>query len=400
MLRKMFSLSAVVLGLAFIQTSTTLAQAVKMVDKPGDGQWTISFSRKNGPDVFELDTFKKTKSEALQEAERLKNWSNSMDANSSWRLAVILIEGEDAHPAKASSGEQDVPKIRDPLQRLLEANNKLMDDLQKTLNDINKEDVKKALEKKRMEVKDAYERVKKAKEVMVKNVGKVADDDFKQVNGLIASYNSKVDTYKSEQYGNVFANYPRINPVTPASMGKVQQWKQAKDKQAQLAVDKQKLDGEKSRIDQEREGLAREGRAIQDEEARLNGLRQQATSSNGPYYATFSGDVIIPGVYSAFGEGATRFNTYEELMAALRRADATSGYTIHDGNGNVVTGPPKKADTTGLDEAEAALRERRAEYNKRLQKYRQELLGGYNERLQTHQGNVQAHAADVSSLNQ
>jgi hypothetical protein len=408
MSRKQFATAAVVLSLSFVLVGSAAAQTVKVVDKPGNGGWDISFNRKFGPDVFELDTFKKTKAEALQEAERLKVWSNSMDANSSWRLSVILIEGEDARPTKSKSGdsgqggEQGGPKVLDPLQRLLEANNKIMDDLQKTLTDINKEDVKKALEKKRMEVKDAYERVKKAKEFMVKNVSKIADDDFKQVNGLIASYNGKVDTYKSEQYGSVFSNYPRINPVTPASFGKVQQWKQAKDTQAQLADDKQRLDGKKSRIDQEREALAQEGRSIQEEEARLKKLSDQANAGDGPYFARPTGDVIIPGKYHFINDGLKKFNSYDEARAFLDDIGRTDPkrYIFRDSQGNDVTGPPNKPDTTGLDKAEEELRQRKAEYKRRLQKYQQELLAGYNQEQSTHQSNIQSHAAVVQSLSQ
>ena len=71
----------------------------------------MSFSRKDNPNSFELDKFCKTKSEALQETERLKAWSDSMAANSSWRLAVILINGEDAPALKTPTGVAKFPRF-------------------------------------------------------------------------------------------------------------------------------------------------------------------------------------------------------------------------------------------------------------------------------------------------
>lgn len=91
-----FIATATVLIILSTLASSTMAQTVKVVDKPGNNGWDISFSRKNEPDVFELDTSRKSKAEALEEAERLKRWSDGMDTSSSWRLAVIRIEGADA----------------------------------------------------------------------------------------------------------------------------------------------------------------------------------------------------------------------------------------------------------------------------------------------------------------
>jgi hypothetical protein len=405
MSRKQLASAVIVLTLSYILIGSASAQAVKVVDKPGDGQWTISFSRKNGPDVFELDTFRKTKAEALQEAERLKAWSNSMDANSSWRLAVILIEGEDAHPAKASTGDggQDSPKVRDPVQMLQDANKRLMDELSKTLNDINKEVVKNALEKKNRELQDDIKRVTKAKEYLVKNVNKLTDDDFKQINGLISSYNGRLDTYRSEPNGAAFSNYSRMNPVSASSLEKVRRWKAAKAKQAQLANDKRKLDGEKSRIDQERRALAQEGRAIRDEQARLRALREQARGG-GPYYLQYDELRVFGG---DIPRQAGPFDTYEAAKAASKNLGfirAEKQITIMDGAGqrfdlDTYT-PPKKVDAAELEKAEDELRQRQAEYQRRLQKYQQELLSGYNQTLTTHQGDIQSHAADVQSLEQ
>lgn len=382
MSRKLFSITAIVLGLMLIEASTTLAQTVNVVDKPGDGQWTISFSRKDGPNVFELDTFKKTKAEALQEAERLKGWSNSMDANSSWRLAVILIEGEDAPPPKPPTTDGDGPKLRDPLQNL----DKKIDGLSKDLQ----ESLKKVLKESKQDVDSAVKRVKELKEFMVKNTDKLNDDNFKQINGLIADYNGKVDKYKSGPNGAAFSVYPRMNPVSPQAMEKVGKWKQATARKQQLASAKQTLDGEKSRLDQERSALAEEGRSLRAEEARVRSLRQQANAGDGPYKARPSGDVVIDGVFL----GYRSYPTYEGA-----RAFAGESGTVLDRNGNGVATPPAQVDSAKLDKAEDDLRERQAEYKRRLEKYRQELLGGYNARLQSHRSSVQGHAADVKSLN-
>lgn len=82
------------------------AQQVVVKDKPGEGKWTVSFSRRHAPKVFQLQTHCSTLAEAKAEAQSLVAWSNSMDPDSDWRLAVIEIEGEDTKPKKPDSDEK------------------------------------------------------------------------------------------------------------------------------------------------------------------------------------------------------------------------------------------------------------------------------------------------------
>ena len=98
---------------------------------------------------------------------------------------------------------------------------------------------------------------------MVRNVDKLNDDNFRQINGLIAEYNGKVEKYKTEPGGEAFALYPRMNQITPQSMEKVKKWQQAKANQAQLAESKKTLDEEKSRINQERECWLKRGNVFE-----------------------------------------------------------------------------------------------------------------------------------------
>eukprot|EP00913_Durusdinium_trenchii_P013335 g12516.t1 len=61
--------------------------------KQGTGSsYDFSYSRKNGPTVFELGGSARTAAEATDKLRQLLNWSNSMPTNSGWRLAVIEVE--------------------------------------------------------------------------------------------------------------------------------------------------------------------------------------------------------------------------------------------------------------------------------------------------------------------
>ena len=114
------------------------AQEIKWEPRAVGGQWTISFSRKFAPSNFEVEAFRMTKAEAVQVVDRLTAWSNSMDSNSSWRLAVILIEGKDSQPPKQTS-EADAPAIRDPAEDLDRRFGDFLKDTQETLQKVLKE---------------------------------------------------------------------------------------------------------------------------------------------------------------------------------------------------------------------------------------------------------------------
>ena len=55
-------------------------------------------------------------------------------------------------------------------------------------------------------------------------------------------------------------------------------------------------------------------------------------------------------------------------------------------------------DKAEINRREDELRQSMAEYQRRLQKYQQELVGGYNARLSKHQTEVQNHANVVQAL--
>ncbi len=409
MSKQCFAASLMAIGLSWLAGAPCAAQAVRVVDKPGDGQWTVSFSRKDGPNTFELDTFCKTKAEALQEAERLKAWSNGMAADSSWRLAVILIEGEDARDPGRPRGNE-VPRVRDPLDTVANLNQRTRELWRDT-----DETLRKVLENSKQDVDHAAKRVKELKEYLVRNVDKLNDDNFKQINGLIDEYNGKVDRYRAGPGGESFSLYPRMNPVTPQSMQKVKKWQQAKAEQQLLAAGKKVLDSEKSRIDRERDALLQEGRRLQEAEAELQRLRQRAsneTANAGPPYTvyTWTTDTVDTGrLYPT----QDRPQTLSQAQEIARTQDTAAGTFspqrwrpsyILDRVGNdvthateVLTARVDRAELTGHEED---LRRREAEFQRRLQKYRRNLVGSYNQRLSNHLRDVRSHASDVNALSQ
>lgn len=97
------------------------AQEIKVVRKPPGSiepcqsvvydEWSVSYSRKNGPTVFEFDSTQKTEKDARKRAQKLIDWSNEMAPNSDWRLAVILIEGEPSIKTRPGPEDRRVDEV-------------------------------------------------------------------------------------------------------------------------------------------------------------------------------------------------------------------------------------------------------------------------------------------------
>ena len=61
MSKRFLTTCAALASLLSVFSDTSRAQTLQVVDKPGDGEWTVSFSRKDNPNSFELDKFCKDK---------------------------------------------------------------------------------------------------------------------------------------------------------------------------------------------------------------------------------------------------------------------------------------------------------------------------------------------------
>ena len=205
--RDMFMLKLSLLGLvfAFSLTAISEAQQIQVRKKPvpqhGQGeyveydQWTVSYSRKNGPGVFELDTVCKTEQQARQRAQKLIAWSNSMDANSDWRLAVILIEGEPSVKGKTEElkkSAEEGKKAFDYLKEAKEAIDKAKEVKEKGLT-AEERKLGDTLKEYTDRIKDTYENVKNLKSNMLSMTGKISRKQFDEANKLIASYNKSRD---------------------------------------------------------------------------------------------------------------------------------------------------------------------------------------------------------------
>lgn len=384
----------------------TNAQQVVVKEKPGEEQWTISYSRKHAPEVFELHTGCKTLAAAKAEAQKLIKWSNSMQANSSWRLAIIEIEGEDAQAPKA-----DGPK--------LPGFGELANDFRAALNE-----TAPVLEEYMGQIAGAYERAKQAKEGLLRMQGDVTKDVFDKVNGTIADYNKQLDTAQSSSKGASFARFPRMTPVGPEVLKKAADWRKAKEDQFALEEKKQGLDRDNDRLATERQRLIEEGREIKAEEERITSLER--ASASGDESAPLAGPfTLYLGQYSnTSGSKVGEFDSFQEARAAGQRhmsqnASKQPNYRITDENGarieydglfgsrkvsdaQIARSASQKEGNEKSDQADLArlkdeLAKRKSSRNDALSKYKSD-LESYNTRLEEYEGATRAHKSRIEDL--
>lgn len=363
-----------------ILSEVASAQQVIVKEKPGEGQWTISYSRKHAPEVFELRAGCKTLAAAKAEAQKLIAWSSSMQANSSWRLAVIEIEGEDAQAPKA-----DGPKLPGFVE--------LSNDFRAALNE-----TATVLEEYMGQIAGAYERAKQAKEGLLKMQGDVTKDVFDKVNGTIADYNNQLDTAQSSPKGASFARFPRMTPVGPEVLKKADDWRKAKEDQFALEEKKEGLDRDNVRLATERQRLIEEGREIKSEEERIASLR--LSMQKGPYRARPRGDIIIPGKYNFLeNAGGKSFSTYEEALGFLKDIGflPPDRATITDASGNPVNNPPSDDGEAALKVREQSLVMKKSEREAKIKRYKAD-LESYDSELKEYDSATRAHKSRIDDL--
>lgn len=165
------------------------AQTIKVVPQDNAGEWTVSFSRRHDPKTFELDSFHKTLVAAKTRAEKLVAWSDSMEADSSWRLAQILIEGEDGNAEDSADEGKATPNRRpgDVLREYMTS------------------------------ITGSYKRARRAKDELMAITGNVRRSQFDSVNRQIKSFNRErgIVREKSKTY---FAGAPQIARVSGSDL--------------------------------------------------------------------------------------------------------------------------------------------------------------------------------------
>jgi len=203
----MFRLTFIAIGVFALSLNSAFAQKVvvkkKTAPQAGPDQyieydeWMVSFSRNNSPSVFELDSFHKTEEAARRRADKLIQWSNSMEGTA-WKLAVIEIEGEASVRGKNAAkkdAEVDLPNLK------LKPNRKLGDVLREYMSVL----------------KTSYENAKRAKDQALARTDSLTRKQFDNVNKLVNDYNRQRDDVRAET-GYYFAQFQRLTPISPGDL--------------------------------------------------------------------------------------------------------------------------------------------------------------------------------------
>ena len=279
-----------VAALVVLLPSSAAAQSVRVVKKEytgavGEGEtlqydlWTTSGALRDDKEPSVLGGMYKTQAEAVAAANRWLASNHEVSKPSDWTyLKFVVVEGEASvrtkgEPAFADGNrmvrkaEQQIDnRYSDPRIRPGENPNRDYKDLEGTLKDLQKDTrdtLKKLLKKKEATIKGAVERVTIFKKYMVRNVDKLTDDDFKKVNGLIATYNKSVTDFRNGPNGQAFAGFPLMPGVKPGDFGKkAKEATQAAAEKDQLDAEKQKLDEQKQKLDAQRKQLYGDGKDI------------------------------------------------------------------------------------------------------------------------------------------
>jgi hypothetical protein len=280
---------------AVVAPAVATAQPVVVNPKPGNGGWDVSYTRLfekgDPPSGTELSTTCKTLAAAKQEAARLQKWSQSMDANSDWRLKKIYIEGEDAAGPPKDAAPR-TPSLADKVQSAVEAAKDLKEKADKAkekVDDVKETydrakwgakflaDPKAALEEKvegwekRAQkdarklgdtlkeygdnVADAYKRAKDLKDDLLKMDKATMEKSFKKVNDAVAAYNKTADE-GAKFFDGKSGPFPKMKEVGPDTAKAAAEWKDARNLQFDLESRKDQLDKKKEELDRERTKLA------------------------------------------------------------------------------------------------------------------------------------------------
>jgi len=203
----MFRIAFIAIALCGFFIDSAFAQKVVVKKKPAPqvgkdqfveyDEWVVSFSRNNGPTVFELDSFHKTEADARKRADQLIQWSNTIQASGS-KLAIIEIKGEPSvrnRNGTKKDGSLNLPDLK------LNPNRKLGDvfrEYSKLLS-------------------TRFESAKKAKDEAIARTTSLTQKEFDAVNKLVDDYNKRREAVRGET-GYYFSQFQRLAPVTRSDL--------------------------------------------------------------------------------------------------------------------------------------------------------------------------------------
>jgi hypothetical protein len=282
MSRAIISLAAIVFLL--VSANPVDAQGISVVKKPAPAvgpdefvvydHWVSSWGlRDDPPDSYPLGiTGHSTQAAAVAAA---KAHMAQTAGNGAYAVTHYLIEGEPSVRSKKGPSLPSDKRVQD------DTISSLRDDLKQSVLGTLKEDVENIFKKKNQEVEDAYRRAKEAKEVLTKNVKRIADDDFKKANGLASEYNNLKDKYSREkEHPEYFVALPRMTPVNADALRRKQdKWKRSQQSRDNLEKEKQALDAEKARLDADREQIIENSKSLDQEASSIGDTSGLAGSS-------------------------------------------------------------------------------------------------------------------------
>ena len=191
-------------GCWLICVATLTAQQIEVRKAPppkaGPGeevvydQWTVSYSRRANPGVYELDSFHKTEAAARARADKIRAWSATI-TDRDWKIAIILIEGEASVRNKQKPTDPKLPMVK------LKPNMKPGD----VLNEYRKR------------IQNAYENAKQLRANMITRTGRLSESTFRDVNKTIAEFNALREE-GVQVTGDPFKEYPPLDPLSPREM--------------------------------------------------------------------------------------------------------------------------------------------------------------------------------------
>ena len=399
------------------------AQAIKVVKKPAPAlgpddyvvydHWVSSWGlRDDPPDVYSLGVAGHPTVDAATAAAKAHMARTA--GNGALAVTHYLIEGEPSIRSRKG------PSLPDDKRAETDALSKLDKDAKESVFKVLKGDLENLFRKKNQDVKDAYRRAKVAKEFVVRNVDRIAEDDFNRVNGLINSYNSMKDQYASDELNpTYFAALPRMTPVSAESLkGLREKWKASQESRNTLEDEKIALDAEQQRLKIERERLLKESADLQNEQNLIAALERAPVEDTNPLEGPFT---LYTGQFSnTRGSKQGEYPSFTEARSLGEQHMSTNStkqpnYRIADKNGNDVEfdglSGQKKVSNARIEQSRrkerpvdtgTSLSSRKANFANRQQnrvttlsdykadlgKYQQR-LSDYRQKLKTHESSLQ-----------
>lgn len=369
---------------------------------------------------------------------------NNTRGNGEWAVTHYLIEGEASLRSKGSPTLPDAERLESDTLAAIRGSDeaakhasenpvdsadpkeKLFYDTFKSLNKTLTKDARDALRGRVSGVSAAYRRASEAKSLLTKNVGAIADDNFRKTNALIAEYNALADQYSRDDPGReYFARLPRMTPVGDSFGKDVANWNQALERRQRLEEKKRRLEEERAKLETTREQLVQEAQEAFRESPSTDPIDVGATSlvdseweipASGNIFGLrilrFTSEQDVVGHYNV--EATKRAGTWRQLEGNQVEIDI-GGKTIATLRGSQLSvgrvtlnqRKPGRPDPLARAKAERARQERLAAeagaakrqqaWQTRSESY-QQASARYDAELADYEAENKAHSAEVSRL--